>query len=133
MAFRKGLHTSLVKERHRHLCLGTLRRDGFVSWDAPREGWALTAPLRCPGGKLHINAATAADGVVQVAIREGEGVRDGEWPQAWSLDYATDFTGDQINHEVNWKGQQDLSPWKGETIRLEFRLVKASLYSFWFE
>ena len=86
-----------VKERHRHLCLGTLRRDGFVSWDAPREGWALTAPLRCPGGKLHINAKTAGDGVIQVAIREGEGVRDGEWPEAWSLDYATDFTGDQIN------------------------------------
>lgn len=128
----EGLHTSLVQEKQRHLCMGTLRRDGFVSLDAPREGWALTAPLRCPGGKLHINANTAGDGVIQVAVREGEGVRDGEWPEPWSLDYATDFTGDQIDHEVNWKGQQDLSPWKGKTIRLEFRLVKASLYSFWF-
>ena len=128
----EGLHTSVVPGRTRHICLGTLRRDGFVSLDAPREGWALTAPLRCPGGKLHINAATDADGVIQVAIREGEGVRDGEWPEAWSLDHATDFTGDAIDHEVDWKGQTDLSPWKDKTIRLEFRIVKARLYSFWF-
>jgi len=129
----EGLHTSVTGERGRHICLGTVRRDGFVSLDTPREGWALTAPLRCPGGKLHINAATAADGVVQVALREGEGVRDGEWPPAWSLDQATSFSGDRIDHEVNWQGQDDLSQWAGRTIRLEFRMERASLYSFWFE
>ena len=127
------LHTSLTKGGQRHICLGTLRRDGFVSLDAPREGWALTVPLHCPGGKLHINAKTAADGVVQVAVREGEGVRDGEWPEAWSFDYATDFTGDAVDHTVNWKGQTDMSPWTDKTIRLEFRLERAELYSFWFE
>ena len=129
----QGLHTDVVRDRQRHICLGTLRRDGFVSLDTPREGWALTVPLCCPGGKLHINGRTAVDGVIQVAIREGEGVRDGQWPEQWSLDCATDFAGDSIDHEVNWKGQEDLSVWKDRSIRLEFRLVQASLYSFWFE
>ena len=129
---REGLHNDIVPERARHVCLGTLRRDGFVSLDSPRMGWALTAPLRYPGGKLHINARTASDGFIQVAIREGEGIRDGEWPEEWSLDYATDFVGDSIDHEVNWKSQKDLSCWKGKTIRLEFRMLRSELYSFWF-
>ena len=129
----EGMHTGLIARGREHVCLGTLRRDGFVSLDASCEGWALTVPLRCPGGKLHINARTAADGLVQVALREGEGTRDGEWPEAWSFDFATEFVGDAHDHEVNWTGQTDLSPWEGRTIRLEFRLVKAELYSFWFE
>ena len=127
-----GSHASVAPPKSFTICLGTLRRDGFVSLDAPREGWAMTVPMRCPGCKLHINAATAADGVVQVAIREGQSVRDGEWPEPWSLDHATDFTGDSVDHEVHWRDQQDLTPWKDKAIRLEFRLVKASLYSFWF-
>ena len=129
---REGLHNNIVRERARHVCLGTLRRDGFVSLDSPREGWALTAPLRYPGGKLHLNARTASDGFIQVAIREGEGIRDGEWPEEWSLDYTTDFVGDSLNHQVNWKGQKDLSCWKGKTIRLEFRMLRSELYSFCF-
>jgi len=64
------------------------RRDGFVSLDAEREGWA--------------------------------------------LDRATDFCGDAVDHVVNWEGQADLSAWTARAIRLEFRLVRASLYSFWF-
>ena len=128
-----GLHTSIAQEKNRTICLGTVRRDGFVSLDAPREGWAVTSPLRCPGGKLHINAETSGDGLVQVAVREADGIRDGEWPREWSLDFATDFTGDSIDHEVNWKGQKDLSAWKDKPIRLEFRMTRASLYSFWFE
>ncbi len=68
-----------------------------------------------------------------MALREGEGVRDGEWPEAWSFDGATEFTGDALDHAVNWTGQADVSPWEGRTIRLEFRLVRAELYSFWFE
>ena len=127
-----GLHTSVAVEKGRYICLATLRRDGFVSLDTPREGWALTAPLRCPGGKLHINAGTAGDGLIQVAVREGQGIRDGEWPEEWSLDHATDFVGDSIDHEVNWKGQGDLSAWKDKTIRLEFRMIRSQLYSFWF-
>ena len=129
---RESLHSDIVQSRALHICLGTLRRDGFVSLDSPREGWALTAPIRCPGGKLHINGKTASDGIIQVALREGEGIRDGEWPGEWSLDYATDFVGNSVDHEVNWKGQTDLSAWKDKTIRLEFRLFRAKLYSFWF-
>ncbi|MEW6753852.1 MAG: hypothetical protein AB1505_23155 [Candidatus Latescibacterota bacterium] len=129
----EGLHTSVVPGRRRNLCLGAVRRDGFVSLDAPREGWVLTAPLRCPGGRLHINACTQAGGAVQVAVREAEGVRDGEWPPEWSLDRAVPFTGDAVDHPVAWQGQQDLSAWAGRSMRLEFRLLRASLYSFWFE
>ncbi len=129
---REAFHNDVIVEKARHICLGTVRRDGFVSLDSPREGWALTAPLRCPGGKLHINATTESNGTIQVAVREGEGIRDGEWPEEWSLDQATDIVGDSLDHQVNWKGQTDLSRWKGKIIRLEFRMVRSKLYSFWF-
>ena len=63
-----------VKEnRTGNLCLATLRRDGFVSLDATAEGYMLTRPLFCPGGRLHINARTAPDGFVRVAVRRGDG------------------------------------------------------------
>ena len=129
----EGWHTNVLPAKAYHLCLGTLRRDGFVSLDSAREGWALTAPLLCPGGRLHINGKTEQDGLIQAAVREGEGIRDGEWSEDYSFDHADTFSGDSLNHALGWMGKEDLAFWKGKTIRLEFRLLKASLFSFWFE
>ena len=116
-----------------HFCLATLRRDGFVSVDASGEGYLLTVPLECPGGRLHINARTGKNGFVRVALRRGDGVRDGEWLEDWSYDEGTIFVGDSVDHRVDWRERDSLDRLKGTSIRLHFWMQEAELYSFWFE
>ena len=99
---------------------------------APEEGFALTRALECPGGSLHINARTASDGFIKVAVRQGDGVNDGDWLDDYGYDRAAEFTGDSTDHGYRWKGGADPAALKGKPIRLHFWLKKAELYSFWF-
>jgi hypothetical protein len=121
-----------------HICLATLGRDRFVSVGASSDGgFMLTRPLAYPGGKLHINAKTNTGdrkSFVSVAVREGKGVRDGEWDNAWRFDKCDVFSGDSLDHVVTWQGRDDLSSFKCEgVLRLHFWMADAELYSFWFE
>jgi hypothetical protein len=123
----------LLKEtRSINLCLATLRRDGFVSLDAPLTGYMLTKPLLCPGGKLRINARVRPGGRVRVAVRDGDGIRDGNWIDGWGYDAMTAFTGDATDAALEWKGKEDFAGLKGKSIRLHFWMDEAELYSFWF-
>ena len=117
------------------ICLATLERDRFVSVGAGDDGgYMLTRPLACPGGRLHINArATRPDGFVKVAVREGRGVRDGEWPEGWRFEDATPFTGDSLDHVMRWGERDVLNSFPDTTLRLHFWTENAELYSFWFE
>ena len=117
-----------------HICLATLRRDGFVSIDSgPYGGYMLTKPVTYPGGKLHINARTKEDGFVRVAVREGQGVRDGEWPEEWQFDHSAPFLGNNLDHIMAWQHGKSIEVFPSETLRLHFWMEKAELYSFWFE
>ena len=93
----------------------------------------LTRPLAYPGGKLHVNARTESDGFIRVAVREGEGVRDGEWHEAFRFEQSTPFTGDSLDHVLTWEGAQTLESFPSRTLRLHFWMEKAQLFSFWFE
>ena len=117
------------------ICLATLKRDRFVSLGTDTDGgFMLTKPMACAGGRLHVNAQTESDGFLRVAVREGKGVRDGEWPDAWRLQKSDPFTGDSLDHVMTWRGSDDLSAFPGEgVLRLHFWLENARLYSFWFE
>ena len=116
------------------ICLSTLRRDGFVSIDAGADGgYMLTRPLAYPGGKLHINAKTGADGFIKAAVREGDGVRDGEWPKGYRFEDSVSFSGDSLDHELTWGGADTLDSFPSKTLRLHFWMEYAELYSFWFE
>ena len=120
--------------QHASICMGTLRRDGFVSVDANEDGgYMLTRPLAYSGGKLHINAKTASDGFIKVAVREGEGVRDGEWNDDWYFDKSVPFTGDSLDHVMTWQGAQSPDSFVSKTLRLHFWMEQSQLYSFWFE
>jgi hypothetical protein len=117
-----------------HICLATLRRDGFVSMGATSDGGCmLTRPLAYPGGKLHINARTASDGLVRVAVREGRGVRDGEWHDDWRFDKSVPFSGDSLDHVMAWNTDRALESFPDSTLRLCFCMENADLYSFWFD
>ncbi len=110
-----------------------LRKDGFVSLDAQKEGYVLTKPLLIPGGKLHINAQTAPDGFIRVALRRGDGVNDGDWIDGWTYDQGRQFQGDSTDAILSWKDGQSLEALKGRSVRLHFWMNKAKLYSFWME
>jgi len=122
-----------VQPGDNHLCLASLRRDGFVSLEAPDEGNVLTKPISYPGGSLHINARTFPGGSVRVAIRRGDGEFDGLPLPQWNYEQCRVFSADSIDHTIDWKQQEDLSSLKGKAIRLEFSLKQAELFSFWFE
>ena len=130
----ESLHISReVRPGDGHICLASLRRDGFVSLAAADQGSMLTRPIRHPGGRLRINAKTEPTGSIRVAVRRGDGERDGLRFDEWSRDRCRSFSGDSTNHAVAWEGTTDPASLKDQAIRLEFHLEKAELYSFWFE
>ena len=116
-----------------NFCLATLRKDGFVSLDSPGDGYMLTKPLACPGGRLHVNADAGHDGFVRVAVRRGDGVKDGIWLEGWNFADGLPFSGDSVDGVPGWNGGKDYGALKGRAIRLEFWIHKAALYSFWFD
>lgn len=125
---------NLIKaSRSINLCLATLRRDGFVSLDAARDGYVLTKPLLLPGGRLHLNAQTEPDGFIRVALRRGDGDKDGDWIDGWNFEQAKDFAGDSTDATVAWIAGDNVDALKDRAVRLHFWLHKAKLYSFWFE
>ena len=93
----------------------------------------LTKPLAYPGGRLHINAKTEPDGSVRVAAREGSGVCDGEWPEAWRFEKSVPSSCDSLHHVMTWQDAQSPESFVSKTFRLHFWMEKAQLFSFWFE
>ena len=134
---REYLHGGYMVEedpKKASICLSTLRTDGFVSVDAGANGgYMLTKPIKYPGGKLHINAKTASDGFVRVGVREGTGVRDGEWPEAWRFEKSIPFSGDSTDMTVTWQDSETIDSFPSDVIRLHFWMEKAQVFSFWFD
>ena len=130
-AGREQLHVRMPGNSN--ICLASLRKDGFVSLEAPEIGFVLTPPLECPGGSLRVNGQTSRTGSIRVAIRRGDGEFDGKWLPDWDYDQALPFTGDSSNQILAFADAGNLDSLKGQTIRLQFRLEQAHLYSFWFD
>ncbi|MCH2183226.1 MAG: FG-GAP-like repeat-containing protein [Mariniblastus sp.] len=104
------------------VCLGVLRRDGFISVDAPhQEGTLVTQPFYVRGKTLHVNIDVQAKGhcVIEALDKTGQVVA-----------ISNEIQGDQPRCQVVW-GEGDLAALKGEPVQLRFRLQQASLYSFW--
>lgn len=105
--------------------LARIRKEGFVSMRGPRGGGVVcTRTLIWPGGDLSVNAK-ATNGILRVRVSdarrkpvEGFDYGDGE-----------DFTRDDVAHTVRW-GSRSLDELKGQTIRVEFYLQDADLFTF---
>ena len=93
----------------------------------------LTKPLAYPGGRLHLNARTAPGGFLRVAVREGEGERDGEWPEGWRFEDSVVVSGDSVDHIIAWDETRGLGSFPSSILRLHFWMEQAELYSFWFD
>ena len=108
--------------------LARLRRDGFASLAAEeRAGWVMTAPMICPGGRLHVNA-DASGGELAAAVIEQDGYHAPEYAavRCAALDR------DAVSHRLTWIERRDLDSLKGKEIRLKFYLRQADLFSYWF-
>ena len=112
-----------------HLCLATLRLDGYVSLDATvREGYVETKPVSSRAPRLYINGRCARNGYIQVEVRD-------TWGNVWdgySREECKTFTGDSIHHPVTWSAQDrvDEIPGSARGIVLRFYLQNAELYGF---
>ena len=110
------------------VCRAVWREDGFTSLEAVTEGACATAPLIYSGHRLQVNAWTRFAGEVRAELATASG----ETIAGRAFGDCDPITGDALRHTVTWKGESDLSPWAGETVRLRLRLRRARLHAFQF-
>ena len=124
--------------------LSTLRRDGFVSYDAGAAGGTLTTkPVHFQkGSALHVNAEVRGQLSAEVVsiIEEHEiplyqelwRYRTGRPIEGFTLSDCKALSGDPLDATIGWTGG-DIGVFKGQLIALRFHLTDGSLYSFWIE
>lgn len=109
-----------------HIRRYSLRLDGFVSVNAPYGGGELyTRRLRAQGTRLELNYATGAAGQVRVALLD----ESGRPLPGYGLEDCAPLIGDHVSRYVRWRGETQLPPLAGKTLRLRFALQDADLYS----
>jgi len=107
----------------------SLRLDGFVSVNAGYSGGELvTRPVRFEGGRLYLNFATSAAGVVRVELQNP----DGQPLPGFSAADCDEVFGDTVDRTVSWKDSADISRLAGTPVKLRFVLKDADLYAFRF-
>ena len=120
-------------EHHGHICLGTLRRDGFVSMDAtPRGGALTTKPLLLTGEQsasepiqVHVNVKSDW-GHCRIELLDEAGTPI----PGYAGNDADDIVADTVDTIVTWGGRGDIGRLVGRPLRLRFHLQNARLYSF---
>ncbi|MSU34295.1 MAG: hypothetical protein EXS36_04150 [Pedosphaera sp.] len=111
-----------------------LRVDGFASVHAGAiQGEMVTKPLGFEGGQLVLNASTGASGEVRCEIQSA----NGSAVEGFSLEDCEPFTGDKIEHGMQWKvrpgkAAPNLNALAGQPVRLRFVLRDADLYAIQF-
>lgn len=119
-----------ISEHYRHadhrIRRLTVRRQGFASMHAGAAGGEFTThPLRCAGGRLHLNYATSAAGSIQIELQD----ENGQPIPGYALADMPELYGDEFEAAATWKTGADLSRLKGRMIRLRVRLQDADLYA----
>ncbi|MDC0175407.1 hypothetical protein OAJ60_00585 [Planctomycetaceae bacterium] len=108
--------------------LATIRRDGFVSVDAPGAGMLQTRRFIAIGDTLVINA-NAGEGEIRVEAVDALG----RVVKGFSRDDCDPIRGDKVRHVVSWKKDANCHSLQARPIKLRFHLKRAKLYSFEFQ
>ncbi|MBQ8611307.1 MAG: hypothetical protein IJ412_06315 [Oscillospiraceae bacterium] len=112
------------RARNVSLCRWAVRLDGFFSWRCDyTPGRIVTKPLVFAGDTLHINFSTSAFGGVRIRLLDetGEAIP--------GYDSGVHF-GDSVERKVPF--EKPLAALAGKTVRMEFTMRDADLYSFKF-
>ena len=109
--------------------MATLRRDGFVSMKAEKEGFLLTEPLHFDGTYMFVNVdAHLKKASLSVELLD----TDGNIIYGYSKKDCNLICGvDKTKQMVTWKKHQNLSSLSGKDIRIKFYLTNGELYAFW--
>ena len=108
-----------------HLCLATLRVDGWAGYepqDDSRAALVETRPIVCSGEALSL-AADAKEGSIAVTLLDAEGS---------ILAESNAVKGGAPYTPVTWKKNFDLSEHEGHLVQLRFTIQDAKLYAFKF-
>lgn len=105
------------------------RLDGFVSADAPQKGGFLVTPPIVFNGhclKLNINVSALGGALVEIQDETGKPI------QGYALTDCDRILMNDVAHLVRWRGNPDVSPLAGRTVRLKIAMRSAKLYAFQF-
>ena len=112
-----------------HLDRYTLRLDGFASLHSGYDGGtATTVPLLFEGDALHLNFSTSAAGSILVELLSEMGVP----MPGYTAAECDELIGNEIDREVTWKGDADISSFAGVPMRLKFIMKDADLFALQF-
>ena len=103
-----------------------MRRDGFVSLRAEKEGTLVTKPLKFGGERMFVNA-DCPGGELRAEVRDAEGRPIAPYTFGNCRPLAADCT----KMAVAWKGADSLAALRGREVRIAFRVRGGDLYSFW--
>ena len=118
----EGKWTSKPSRLYRY----TIRLDGFASYYAPYETKTITTrPFTFTGSTFKLNFSTSARGFIRVRLL------DEDYREIPGF-YTTDIFGDRVDSPVDFENG-DVATLAGKTVRLEFTLSDADIYSFIFE
>ena len=107
--------------------IAVLRRDGFASMSASKDGGTLiTRPVTFKGRFLFVNT-DCPRGELKVEILN----EDNTVIAPFSADNCNAISIDSTIQPVKWKNAKDLSNLAGKKIRFRFYLKNGHLYSFW--
>jgi len=106
-----------------------IRLDGYMSVDAgAAEGSFVTPPIRFSGGELVLNAQVRPEGKLQVGLLNEQG----KPLPGLSCAECKVVSGDHVRCKIKWDGNPGLAALAGRPVRLQFRMIQASLFSFQF-
>ena len=109
-----------------HLRRYAMRIDGFGSIRADYDGGELlTKPLIFSGGKLLMNFSTSAAGGIRVELQDAAG----KVIPGFSLFECREVIGNEIEREVSWDSDADLSRLAGKKVRLRMMMKDVDLYA----
>ena len=112
--------------RNGYFCLATLRPDGFAGYEQKSKdasAFVTTKPLLATGQPLTLSADVGEDGFIKIRILND--IREGIGEAKPVRQTVTDA-------KVEWESRVTIRDHKGKTIRLNFELKNAKLYSFSF-
>ena len=113
-----------------HLRRYSMRLDGFASIRADYTGGELlTRPLIFSGNKLAINFSTSAAGSIRVEVQDAEG----KPIPGFNLFECREQIGNEIERQVTWESDGDLSSLAGQSVRLRFWMKDADLFAVHFQ
>ena len=109
-----------------HLRRYAMRLDGFGSIRADYDGGELlTKPLIFSGSKLLLNFSTSAAGGIRIEVQD----KDGQVIPGFSLFECREVIGNEIEREVSWDSDADLSSLAGKQVRLRMMMKDVDLFA----